>query len=146
MELNLRFSDQLGQHLKSLRKLRGLSQTELGQLIGVGQVRVAAIEARPGSITVDQLLRVFQALNADVVVRANPGPIAMFRTPRVSRASDGILERLAQHLGTTPERLRAVVGADTAKPKASAPTPARTTAEAPATASTSRVRQNKGSW
>lgn len=74
MEFPLLLADQLGQHLKSLRKLRGWSQADLGQRIGVGQARVAAIEANPGSISVDQLLRIFQVLEVDLVARVRARP------------------------------------------------------------------------
>lgn len=69
MEFNLLLADQIGAHLKSLRKLRGLSQAQLGQRLGVGQARVAAIEADPGAVSVEQLLRVFQVLGVQLVAR-----------------------------------------------------------------------------
>lgn len=71
MEFNLLLADQIGQHLKSLRKLRGLSQAQLGQRLGVGQARVAAIEANPGGVSVEQLLRVFQVLGVQLVARVD---------------------------------------------------------------------------
>jgi HTH-type transcriptional regulator/antitoxin HipB len=73
MEFNLLLADQIGAHLKSLRKLRGLSQAQLGLRLGVGQARVAAIEANPGAVSVEQLLRVFQVLGVDLVARVKPG-------------------------------------------------------------------------
>ena len=43
---------QLSSHLRALRKVRGLSQAQLGALLGVGQTRVARIERdlHPGAI------------------------------------------------------------------------------------------------
>lgn len=58
----IRFSDQLRQHLKGLRKKRGLTQARLGQLLGVSQARIAEIEANPGLVNLDQLLQLFSAL------------------------------------------------------------------------------------
>lgn len=72
MDFPLLLADQLGPHLKSLRKLRGLSQTQLGQRLGVGQARVAAIEAHPGAVSLDQLLRILQVLQTEVVLRVPP--------------------------------------------------------------------------
>lgn len=56
--------DQLSVHLKSLRKARGWTQAQLGERIGVKQVRVADIERNPGSVSVDQLIQVLHALGA----------------------------------------------------------------------------------
>jgi HTH-type transcriptional regulator / antitoxin HipB len=57
-------SAQLSVHIKSLRKARGLTQTTLGQRLGVKQVRVADIEANPGAVSMDQLMQVLHALDA----------------------------------------------------------------------------------
>lgn len=62
---------QLSAHLKSLRKALGLTQAELGQRIGVKQVRVADIERDPGAISVEQLLEVLHALNARLLLARN---------------------------------------------------------------------------
>ncbi len=72
MDHPLQLASQLGRHLKSLRKSRGLTQAQLGALLGVGQVRVAAIEKNPASVSLDQLLRLLAALNAQLVLRSTP--------------------------------------------------------------------------
>ena len=59
---------QMSVHIKSLRKMRGLTQTALGQRIGVKQVRVADIENDPGSVSLDQLLKVLHALDARLLL------------------------------------------------------------------------------
>ena len=67
--------DQLSVHIKSLRKARGLTQAQLGERIGVKQVRVADIERSPGSVSLDQLLQVLHALDARLLLadtRAHP--------------------------------------------------------------------------
>lgn len=69
MDHAVQLSAQLRQHLRSLRKSRGLTQARLAQLLGVVQSRVAAIEANPGSLSVDQLLKVLAVLDAQLVVR-----------------------------------------------------------------------------
>ena len=69
MDYPIRLADQLRAHLRSLRKQRGLTQAELGQRLGVGQVRVAEIEARPGLVSVDQLVKLLSALGAGLVLR-----------------------------------------------------------------------------
>ena len=40
MDFPLHFSDQLREHLRALRKARGLTQADLGRLLGVGQVDI----------------------------------------------------------------------------------------------------------
>ncbi len=69
MDYPIRLADQLRAHLRSLRKQRGLTQAQLGQRLGIGQVRVAEIEARPGLVSVEQLVRLLSALGAGLVVR-----------------------------------------------------------------------------
>ncbi|MHB1248935.1 MAG: helix-turn-helix domain-containing protein [Polaromonas sp.] len=61
-------SAQLSVHLKSLRNARGLTQTALGERIGVKQVRMADIEKNPGAVSLDQLLQVLHALNARLLL------------------------------------------------------------------------------
>jgi len=70
VDLPILTPDQLRQHLQSLRRARGLTQAELGQLLGVGQVRVANIEHDPGSISVEQFMRLLACLDARLVLRA----------------------------------------------------------------------------
>ena len=59
---------QLSVHLKSLRKVRGMTQTALGERIGVKQVRIADIENNPGAVSLDQLLQVLHALDARLLL------------------------------------------------------------------------------
>ena len=70
MDLPILTPDQLRQHLQSLRRARALTQAELGKLLGVGQVRVANIEHDPGSISVEQFMRLLACLDARLVLRA----------------------------------------------------------------------------
>jgi len=72
MDYPVAISSQIRQHLRSLRKSRGLTQTELAKRLGVGQSRVADIEADPGAISVEQLLQILAVLNAQLVVRDTP--------------------------------------------------------------------------
>jgi len=77
--LPIHTADQLSVHIKSLRKARGLTQAQLGERIGVKQVRVADIERSPGSVSLDQLLQVLHALDtrlllADTQVYAPAAP------------------------------------------------------------------------
>ncbi len=69
MDYAIKFGDQLKQQLRSLRKARGLNQTELGVRLGVTQRRIAEIEANPGVVAIDQIIRIFSALGAELVMR-----------------------------------------------------------------------------
>ena len=91
MDLPILTPDQLRQHLQSLRRARALTQAELGKLLGVGQVRVANIEHDPGSISVEQFMRLLACLDARLVLRAElaaPGeaPPAAPKPKATSRA------------------------------------------------------------
>lgn len=70
MDYPIQTSAQLSAHLKSLRKDKGLSQAELGKLLGLGQVRIANIEKQPGAISVDQLIRILQLLDTRLALQS----------------------------------------------------------------------------
>jgi HTH-type transcriptional regulator/antitoxin HipB len=74
---------QLSAHIKSLRKAKGLTQTQLGQLLGLGQVRIADIEKSPGTISVDQLIKILQALDTRLALQ----PVAS-RTPATTQKQE----------------------------------------------------------
>ena len=69
MDYTLELPDQLAQHLRALRKARGLSQTALANKLGLSQSRIAAIERNPAALGAGQLLRVLNALDAQLVLR-----------------------------------------------------------------------------
>jgi HTH-type transcriptional regulator/antitoxin HipB len=70
MNYPLRIPDQLRPHLRALRKRLGLTQAQLGALVGVKQARIAEIEANPGAVSLDQLTRVLAALGATLHLHA----------------------------------------------------------------------------
>jgi HTH-type transcriptional regulator/antitoxin HipB len=76
MDYPIRFSDQLRHHLRAMRKLRGLTQAELGQRIGVGQARIAEIESQPGVVSLDQLMNLLSVLNVSLMLRDNAPAVA----------------------------------------------------------------------
>jgi HTH-type transcriptional regulator/antitoxin HipB len=71
---------QLSAHLRALRKARGLSQAQLGAVLGVGQTRITRIEHDPTAISVEQLLALLGALGVQMVLRPT-GPRAGVRQP-----------------------------------------------------------------
>lgn len=61
---------QLGHILQSARKARKLSQDEVGARLGLSQKRISALELAPGTITVDQLLKLCAALGLELTLAA----------------------------------------------------------------------------
>jgi HTH-type transcriptional regulator/antitoxin HipB len=90
MDYPITLSSQLKPHLRSLRKARGLTQAELALRLGVGQSRVADIEANPGAVSVEQLLQILALLQAQVVVRekTQPGTTPVAPSPGVVPAME----------------------------------------------------------
>ena len=62
MSYPIRLPGQLKQHLRALRKRYGLTQAQLGELVGVKQARIAEIEADPGVVSLGQLTGILAAL------------------------------------------------------------------------------------
>lgn len=58
--------DLIGQAIKETRKERKLTQEELGKLIGVQKAQISRIENNASNVTIDTLMRVFNALQAKV--------------------------------------------------------------------------------
>ena len=68
---------QLRTILRSLRQSRGLTQTQLGQMLGVSQKRIARIEANPEVTAFDQITRMVTALGYRLFVedpKGRPNP------------------------------------------------------------------------
>ncbi len=59
---------QLSAHLRSFRKARGLTQAELGSLVGLGQTRIAKIERDPTLVGLGQLMKLLSALRVRVLL------------------------------------------------------------------------------
>ncbi len=86
MNFPVHFSSQLREHLRALRKERGLTQASLGQLLGVGQARIAEIENNPGVVSVDQLMKVLSALSVSMVLRDDDADVASDRVSGVAKS------------------------------------------------------------
>ncbi len=69
MDYPIPLIDQLSQHLRALRKTRGLSQAQLAKMMGVTQARVAVIESNPSVVSVGQLFEMLRLLQAQLVLR-----------------------------------------------------------------------------
>lgn len=58
--------DLLGEMIKQARKERNLTQSQLGELIGVQKSQISRIERNTKNVTIETILRVFRALKARV--------------------------------------------------------------------------------
>ena len=58
--------DLIGQAVKQTRLERNMTQQELGKLIGVQKSQISRIESNASNVTIDTLMRVFNALQAKV--------------------------------------------------------------------------------
>lgn len=66
----VRTSGQLGPALVELRNAKGWSQAELGRRVGLSQARISTIERHPERVSLDQLLTVLMALEAEIIIQA----------------------------------------------------------------------------
>jgi HTH-type transcriptional regulator/antitoxin HipB len=87
MDYPIQSPGQLSSHLRALRKARGLSQVQLGAVLGVGQTRVARIEHDPAAISVEQFLGLLGALGVQMVLRPTAARPAVGQTPAISKAA-----------------------------------------------------------
>ena len=67
--LPLQTPAQLSDHLRSFRKARGLTQAQLGRLVGIDQTRMARIEKDPDRVSVNVLMKVLAALRVRVLLQ-----------------------------------------------------------------------------
>lgn len=122
MNYPLRIPDQLRPHLRALRKRHGLTQAQLGALVGVKQARIAEIEADPGAVSLEQLSRVLAALRATlhlhVVEATQPGMGLEVSKPRRAKPPAGPAARTAAQAPAKPPAKPPAKGGVT-------PTPAR---------------------
>ena len=67
--LPLQTPAQLADHLRSFRKARGLTQAQLGRLVGMDQTRITRIERNPDRVSVHTLLQLLTALRVRVLLQ-----------------------------------------------------------------------------
>ncbi|MBI5269448.1 MAG: helix-turn-helix transcriptional regulator [Burkholderiales bacterium] len=109
--LPVRFPDQLRQHLRALRKRHGLTQAQLGARIGVSQARIAEIEANPGLVNFEQLMKLLSVLHVTLTLQEEA--VAPAATPPPVRAAKAPKPPRRQHQATPASRPTTLV----ARPK-----------------------------
>jgi HTH-type transcriptional regulator/antitoxin HipB len=68
MSLLIQTPSQLAPHLRALRIAKGWSQEQLGVKLSLSQARIARIEKDPLNVSVGQLLKALNALDAKISV------------------------------------------------------------------------------
>ncbi|MCB0480401.1 MAG: helix-turn-helix transcriptional regulator [Flavobacteriales bacterium] len=58
--------DILGEMIKTVRKERHLTQEQLGMLVGVQKSQISKLERNTKNVTIETILKVFNALKANV--------------------------------------------------------------------------------
>ncbi len=142
MSFPLRIPDQLKQHLRALRKSRGLTQGQLGALVGVRQARIAEIEANPGAVSLDQLTKVLAALGGALHLHSAEGAgTEGLVVPSTGLKAALSVPRSAVKRAPTPstKAVGQVVGGPAGRRS-----PTRTTEPAPVTGIV--IRPKKGTW
>lgn len=137
MDYPVRLVDQLRAHLQALRRQRGLTQAQLGQRLGLSQVRIAEIEARPGLVSVDQLVRILSALGVGLVLRDEDTEAAPAAPRSASESPKATARRDRQPARAVAPNVR------TAGASAKTPSPRAKTASSTAV---SAIKPKKGSW
>ena len=63
-----------------MRKSKGLTQAELGALVGLDQTRIAKIERDPSVVSVGQLMKLLAALQVRVLLQPQQSPEGQSRS------------------------------------------------------------------
>jgi HTH-type transcriptional regulator/antitoxin HipB len=130
----IRFASQMRQHLRALRKKRGLTQAQLGALVGVSQARIAEIEANPGLVNLDQMLQLLTALGATLALEEDA------LTPTATSQATPTKDK--EKAPETPQATRQTSGATTIEqPSCNVERTAK-----PVVPRTFLTRPKKGSW
>jgi len=56
----------IGEMIQQARKQRNMTQQQLGELIGVKKAQISRLENNTGNVTIETILKVFKALEAQV--------------------------------------------------------------------------------
>lgn len=76
MDYPISFAEQLTPHLRALRQAKGVTQSQLGEQLGLSQARIADIEKNPGVVGIEQILRILNALGVQLAIRTPSEPSA----------------------------------------------------------------------
>lgn len=63
--------ESIGSMIKTVRKKKNMTQAELSRLVGVKKAQISRLENHIGNMTLDTVLRVFNALEAKMTLHLN---------------------------------------------------------------------------
>lgn len=66
---------QFGQMIKSVRNDKGLTQSELGNLIGVKKSQISKLENGTSNMTIGTIFRIFEAMNSSIHFEIKSDPL-----------------------------------------------------------------------
>ncbi len=69
MRTKITSPESLGHIFRSIRKKKGLSQTEAGRSVGIDQPTLSKIERGESNVRIDTLFRLMAALDMEMIVR-----------------------------------------------------------------------------
>jgi HTH-type transcriptional regulator / antitoxin HipB len=72
----IRSYDHLGNTIRRVRRLKGLSQADLAKKSGLTQTTISNLERAKSSAEIETLILIFAALNLDMVISPRPKPKA----------------------------------------------------------------------
>lgn len=101
----IQFATQLRHHLRAFRKKRGLTQAQLGALIGVSQGRIAEIEANPGLVSFDQLMQLLSILDVNIVL-SEMSAVTSHQNPTYERGTSNAAAQEIKELDSPNEALQ----------------------------------------
>ena len=55
-------NNNIGENIKTIRKTKGLTQKQLGQLLGVSQAAIGQFESGKSNLTIDTIKKIAEAL------------------------------------------------------------------------------------
>lgn len=74
MKYHISTPSQLTHALRSVRKSRGLSQSDTGKLVGLLPKTISALENHPSSTTLDSFLKLLSALDLELIIAPKEKP------------------------------------------------------------------------
>src|ERR1700683_3241989 len=96
------FLEQLGQRVRTMRALRGMSRKVLAKVSGISERYIAQLESGKGNVSIVLLRRVSNAMGAhleDLIPAAEPSPDWAVIRDLLRKASPGQIAQVREVLG-----------------------------------------------
>lgn len=97
----MRYSDKIGQQIRSVREAKGYSQEYMAEMLGTCQSAYANLESGKSNMTIDRLLQITEILGMDVHQLFDQFSRRMLSPPQHQRTAPAV------HSTTHPDVLQA---------------------------------------